>query len=162
MANYISKYFDIFYEELDDHLLDKIKLISLLICIGLIAALMLNDFQLQNPLKKIILSENVIFGDLGFPSVILVNKSLKALCLSSKMVCQYLHYLLSLWKYWHLKFTQGPTDFFNGNFRGCKMADDFTTGLQWAKTAASWNCQIYTDDRIHLKLMSLYNIYLIR
>ena len=31
-----------------------------------------------------------IFRSLGFPSVILVNKSLKALCLSSKMVCQHL------------------------------------------------------------------------
>ena len=32
---------------------------------------------------------------------------------------------------WHLKFTQGPTHFFNGNFRGHWMAD-FTSGLQWA------------------------------
>ena len=35
--------------------------------------------------------------DLGFPSVILVDKSLRALCLSSKMVYQHLLYLLSLW-----------------------------------------------------------------
>ena len=44
------------------------------------------------------LSENVIFGDLGFPSVILVNKPLKALCLSFKMVYEHL-YLLSVWTY---------------------------------------------------------------
>ena len=74
------------------------------------------------------------FGDSGFPSVILVKKSLKALCLSSKMVHQHLLYLLSLWIYWHLMFTQGPTHFFNGNFRGCQI-DNFTSGLQWAKTA---------------------------
>ena len=48
------------------------------------------------------------FGDLGFPSVILVNKSLKALCLSSKIVYQHLLYLLSLWTYWQSKFAQGP------------------------------------------------------
>ena len=39
-------------QKLDDHLLDQKKLISLLICIGLIAALMLNDSQLRNALKK--------------------------------------------------------------------------------------------------------------
>ena len=49
-----------------------------------------------------------IWGDLGFPSVILVNKSLKALCLSSKIVYQHLLYLLSLWTYWQSKFAQGP------------------------------------------------------
>ena len=35
-----------------------------------------------------------------------------------------------------LSFTQGPTNFFNGNFRGCLMAD-FTSGLQWAGTAVA-------------------------
>ena len=35
------------------------------------------------------------FGDFGFPSVILVNKTLKVLCLSFKMVYQHLLYLLS-------------------------------------------------------------------
>ena len=59
------------------------------------------------------------FGNLGFPSVILVKKSLKALCLSSKMVYQHLLYLLWLWTYWRLKSTQGPTHFLNVNFRGC-------------------------------------------
>ena len=34
-----------------------------------------------------------IFRDLGFPSVILVNKPLKALCLSIKMVYQHLLYI---------------------------------------------------------------------
>ena len=80
------------------------------------------------------LSKNVIFGDLAFPKVILVNKPLKALCLSFKMVYQHLLYLLSLWTYWHLKITQGPTRFFNGNIRGCKM-ENFTNGLHWAETA---------------------------
>ena len=48
----------------------------------------------------------LFFGDLGFPSVILVNKSPKALCLSSKIVYQNLLYLLSLRTYWHLKYTR--------------------------------------------------------
>ena len=48
------------------------------------------------------------FGDLGFPSVILVNKPPKALCLRFQIV-----YLLSLWTYWYLKITQGPTRFFS-------------------------------------------------
>ena len=39
--------------------------------------------------------KTLFFGDLGFPSFILVNKSLKALCLSSKMVYQHLLHLLS-------------------------------------------------------------------
>ena len=73
----------------------------------------------------------------------LANKSLKALCLSSKMVYQHLLYLLSLWTYWHLKFTKSPIHFFNGNFRGCWMAD-FTSGLQWAETAVwQWHCLLY-------------------
>ena len=74
------------------------------------------------------------FWDLGFPSSILVNKPLKALCLRIKMVYQHLLYLLSLWTYWHLKITQGPTRYFNGNIRGCKM-ENFTNGLHWAETA---------------------------
>ena len=78
------------------------------------------------------------FGDVGFPSVNLVNKSLKALGLSSKMVYQHLLYLLSWWTYWHLKLIQGPTHFFTGNFRGCLMAD-FTSWLQWAETAAIYH-----------------------
>ena len=60
------------------------------------------------------------FGDLGFPSVILVDKPLKALCLSFKMVYQHLLYLLSLWTYWHLKITQGPTRFSMGILEGAK------------------------------------------
>ena len=52
----------------------------------------------ESPEKMFIL-ENVIFGDLSFPSVILFNESLKALCLSSKMVSLHLLYLLSVWTY---------------------------------------------------------------
>ena len=37
--------------------------------------------------------------DLTFPSVILANKALKVLCLSSKMVHQHLPYLLSFKDY---------------------------------------------------------------
>ena len=60
------------------------------------------------------------FGDLGFPSVILVNKVLKALCLSFKMVHQHPLYVPSLWTYWHLKITQGPTRFSMGKLEGGK------------------------------------------
>ena len=77
----------------------KSKIFSFVICIGLLVALILNDSQLWNPLKKMFLSENLIFRYLGFPLVILVNKSLKAMCLSFKIVYQHLFYLLSLWTY---------------------------------------------------------------
>ena len=72
------------------------------------------------PSKKCFFQKMWFFGDLGFPSAILVNKPQKAICLSSKMVYQHLLYLLSLWAYWHLKITQGPTRFFNGILGGCK------------------------------------------
>ena len=74
------------------------------------------------------------FGDLGFLLLIFDDKRLKAMCLSFKMVYQHLLYLLSLWTYWHLKITQGPTRFFNGNFRGCLMSK-LASRLQWAETA---------------------------
>ena len=92
------------------------------------------ELPARNPLKKCFFQKMWFFGDLDSPLVILVNKPLKALCLSSKMVYQHLLYLLSLWTYWHLKITQGPTHFFNGNFRGCQMAN-LASGLQWAGTA---------------------------
>ena len=43
-----------------------------------------------------------VFQELRFFGVILVNKSLKALCLSSKMVYQQILHLLSLWTYWQV------------------------------------------------------------
>ena len=86
------------------------------------------------PSKKCFLQKLWFFRDWGFPMVILANKSLKASCLSSKMVYQHLLYLFSVWTYWHLKFTQGPTRFFNENFRGCWIAN-LASGLKWAKTA---------------------------
>ena len=46
-----------------------------------------------------IISENVIFCGLRLSLGHLANKSLKALCLSSKMVYQNFLYLLSLWIY---------------------------------------------------------------
>ena len=83
------------------------------------------------------------FGELGFPSVILVDKPLKAMCLSSQMVNQHLLYLLSLWTYWHLKISQGPTRFFIGNFSGCKMAN-LASGLKWAENARMLHNQLRT------------------
>ena len=65
----------------------------------ILVASILPDSSLRNPLKKMFLSENMIFGDLGFPSFILVDKPLKAICLSFKMVYQHLLYLFSLWTY---------------------------------------------------------------
>ena len=53
----------------------------------------------KSPEKMFFFFRKCDFGDLGFPSVILVNKSQKALCLSSKMVYQHLLYLFSLWTY---------------------------------------------------------------
>ena len=88
-----------------------------------IPSLRSEKFWKPETLQKCFFPKMWFFGNLGFPSVTLVNKSLKALCLSSKMVYQHLLYTLSLWTCWHLKFTQGPT-----NFRGCWMAD-FTTVL---------------------------------
>ena len=115
----------------------KIKIVLRRICIGTLLAFVLNRCHLRNPLKKMFLSENVIFGDLGFPSVTLVNKSLKALCLNSRMVYQHLLYTLSLWTCWHLKFTQGPT-----NFRGCWMAH-FTTVLGRNSSGLLPCCEIH-------------------
>ena len=70
-------------------------------------------------------------GHLGFPSVILVNnnKSLKALCLSSQMVCENLLYLLSLWTCWHLKFSEDPTQFSMG----------ILEGVEWPISQADYN-----------------------
>ena len=72
------------------------------------------------PPKKCFFQEMWFFGGFGFPSAILVNKPLKALCLSFKMVYQHLIYLLSLWTYRHFKITQGQTRFFNGILGGVK------------------------------------------
>ena len=121
MANYISIYLDIFYEKLvsDGLQLARSKKYSLMICIGIFLAFGMNKSQRRNPLKKCFFQKMWFLVDLGFPSVILVKKPLRAMCLSFKMVYQHLLYLLSLWTYWHLKITQGPTHFFNGNFRGC-------------------------------------------
>ena len=84
------------------------------------------------------------FRDLGSTSVILVNKALKALCLSFKMVYQHILYLLSLWTYRHFKITQGPTVFFNGNFRWCLNAN-LASGVQWAETAVVQLCSFQVD-----------------
>ena len=53
----------------------------------------------KSPEKMFFFFRKCDFGDLGFPLVILVNKSQKALCLSSKMVYQHLLCLHSLWTY---------------------------------------------------------------
>ena len=70
-----------------------------MICIGIFLAFVLDGSQPRNPPKKMFHSENVIFQELRVSLVILVNKPLKALCLSFKMVYQHLLYLLSLWTY---------------------------------------------------------------
>ena len=64
-----------------------------------------------------------LFGDLDFPSVILVNKPMKALCQL------HLLYLLSLWTYWHLKITQGPTRF----------SMEILKGVKWQTSRAAYN-----------------------
>ena len=71
--------------------------------------------------EKMSLSENVVFRGLRLSLCHFGQQVPESpvLCLSSKMVYQHLLYLLLLWTYRHLKFTQGPTHFFNGNFRGC-------------------------------------------
>ena len=116
---YISIYFSkSWLTQIHHKVHQKRKIVSWWICIELLVAFVLTRAHLRKPLKEMFLSEK-IFGNLGSSSVILVDESLKALCLSSKMAYQHLFYLLSFWTYWHLKFTQGPTHFFNGNFRGC-------------------------------------------
>ena len=70
------------------------------------------------PRKKCFFQKIWFLGGLGFPSIILVNKPLKALCLCFKMVYQHLFYLLLLWTYWHFKITHGPTRFSMGIFGG--------------------------------------------
>ena len=99
-------------QEMQAHL----KVLSIMIGIGIFPAFGLNGTERRNPLKKCFFQKMWFFGDLGFPSVILVNKPLKALCLSFKMVYQHLLYLLSLCIYWHLKNTQGPTRFLQWEF----------------------------------------------
>ena len=66
-----------------------------MICIGLLMALIL---PCGTPSKKGFFQKMSFLGDLGFPLVIL-DKPLKALCLSFKIVYQHLLYLLSLWTY---------------------------------------------------------------
>ena len=68
-----------------------------MICIGLLAAFVLNDSQLRNPLKKRFFQKMCFFGELVLPSVILVKKPLKALSVRFKMVYQHLLYLILLW-----------------------------------------------------------------
>ena len=63
--------------------------------------------------------------------------------------------------YWHLKFTQGPTHFVNGNFRGCWMAD-FTSGLQWAETDSSVNLISIKRQWISLHFIQIFYIFLCR
>ena len=71
------------------------------------------------------------FRDLGFPSVILAKKSLKAPWVSSKMVYQHLLFL----------FYCGLIDIYKvypgSNFRCKFLRVDFITGLQWAETAVN-------------------------
>ena len=67
----------------------------------------------EPPPKNVFLLENVIFRGLMLSIGHLVNKSLKALCLSFKMVYQHLLFLLSFWTNRHFKITQGPTRFFS-------------------------------------------------
>ena len=62
-----------------------------------------NGLSAGTPSKKGFFQKMWFFGDLGFPSIPLFSKPLKALCLSFKMVNQHLLYLLSLWTCWHLK-----------------------------------------------------------
>ena len=55
MVKYISIYFDIFYEKLVSFGLiraRKTKIFSLVICLGLLLAFVLNGSQRRNPLKK--------------------------------------------------------------------------------------------------------------
>ena len=73
----------------------------------------------EPPEKSVSFRKYDFWGGLGFPSNILVNKPLKALCLCFKMVYQHLLYLLLLWTYRHFKISHGPTRFFHGNFRAC-------------------------------------------
>ena len=78
------------------------------------------------PSKKCFFQKMCFFGDLGLPSVILVNKLLKALRVSASKWCINIFsasFHCALYWLWHLMITQGPTRFFNGNFRGCKMAN---------------------------------------
>ena len=99
--------------------------------LGLLVAFRSAWFSTPEPPEKRFLQKTWFFGDLDFPSVSLVRKSLKALCLSFKMVYQHLFYLLSLWTYRHFKITEGPTVFSMANL---------ASGLQWAETAVpeSW------------------------
>ena len=65
-----------------------------MICIGLFVAFVVNGCKRRNTQKNMILSENVIFRGLRLSLGHLANKSLKALCLSSKIVYQHFFYLL--------------------------------------------------------------------
>ena len=64
--------------------------------------------------KKMFILENVIFRSIRLS---LGHFGQQAPQLQNGL--QNLLYLLSLWTYRRLKITQGPTPFFNGNFRGC-------------------------------------------
>ena len=106
-----------------------------MICLGLFVTLILNYSQLRNPLKKMFLSEDVIFRGLRLS---LGHFGQQAMSLSFKMVYPYLLHLLSLWTYWHLKITQGPTRFSMGILEGVKMLNGKPREqlvIQWADTA---------------------------
>ena len=119
MAKYISTHFDKFYVKLVCSGLpqgtSKRKIFSWGIWIGLLVAFGKYWEERRNPPKK------CFFQKMWFSSVMLVNKPLKALCLSSKMVYQHstsslpllIVDLLTFKDYWR------SNSFFNGNFRGC-------------------------------------------
>ena len=100
LQSYDQIYFNIFYEKQvffgSQPARSKRKIFSLMICIGIFLAFGRNA---GTPSKKCFFLKMWFFGDLGFPSVILVDKPLKALCLSFKMAYQHSLYLLSLWTY---------------------------------------------------------------
>ena len=96
------------------------KIFSLIIWLGLFPACVQKNLENRNPPKKCFFQKMWLSGGFGFPSVILVNKPLKALYLCFKIVYQHLLYLLLLWTYRHFKITQGQTRFFNGILGGVK------------------------------------------
>ena len=117
MAKYISIYFTKSWMTSDDqHLHQKQKYFHLWYALGYSWPSFRKILKARTPRKKCFIHKMWYFGDLGFPSVIFVNKPLKALCLSFKMVYQHLLCFLSLWTYWHLKITQGPPHFFQWEF----------------------------------------------
>ena len=100
IAKYLSIYFEIFYERLVCHQLDqKQKKIRGETATGYLWPLDVIVCNGGTPSKKGYFQKMWFFRDLGFPLVILVNKPLEALCLSSKMMYHHLLYLISLWTF---------------------------------------------------------------